>query len=191
MTLGENLQRLRKARGLSQDEVAQKLYLSRQSVSKWENNQAEPGVENLKVLARLYGVTIDELVGNMLEADGPEEDCWPQPADLFSLALSARLITAFYGVFFVYGELLFYTWDLLVLLIGLRFRNQFLWAASLALGGTSLLIHLLIAARMLWYSGAEDTFPFLIVTGGIVLMLVLLLQRKTKQYFCGENRPEE
>lgn len=63
MTLGENLQRLRRAKGLSQDEVAQRLYLSRQSVSKWENNQTEPGVENLKALARLYGVTVDVLVG--------------------------------------------------------------------------------------------------------------------------------
>ena len=63
MTLGENLQKLRKAKGLSQDEVAQKLYLSRQSVSKWENGQAEPGVENLKKLSRLYGVTVDALIG--------------------------------------------------------------------------------------------------------------------------------
>lgn len=191
MTLGENLQKLRKASGLSQDEVARKLYLSRQSVSKWENGQAEPGVENLKKLSRLYGVTIDELVGNTPEAGDSEEDRWPQAADLFSLAVSARLITAFYGVFFVYGELLFYTWDLLVLLLGLRFRNQFLWTASLALGGTGLFIHLLIVARVLWYSGAADAVPFLIVTGGIVLMLVLLLQKKTKQYFCGESRPKE
>ena len=107
MTLGENLQKLRKASGLSQDEVARKLYLSRQSVSKWENGQAEPGVENLKKLSRLYGVTIDELVGNTPEAGDSEEDRWPQAADLFSLAVSARLITAFYGVFFLDGELPF------------------------------------------------------------------------------------
>lgn len=63
MTLGENLQNLRRAGGLSQEEVAQKLFVSRQSVSKWENDQAEPGVENLKTLARLYGVSVDVLVG--------------------------------------------------------------------------------------------------------------------------------
>ena len=68
MSLGENLQRLRKEKGLSQEDVAQKLYVSRQSVSKWENGAAEPGVEYLKALANLYGVTLDELVGN-----GPAE----------------------------------------------------------------------------------------------------------------------
>ena len=55
MTLGENLQNLRKEAGLSQEQVAQQLFVSRQTVSKWENNLAEPGVENLKALAKLYG----------------------------------------------------------------------------------------------------------------------------------------
>ena len=77
MTLAENLQQLRKERGLSQEEVAQKLYLSRQSVSKWENGGAEPGVDNLIALARLYGVTVDELVGN---APVPQEEP-PSPED--------------------------------------------------------------------------------------------------------------
>lgn len=63
MTLGENLQKLRKSAGLSQEEVAGRLFVSRQSVSKWENDQAEPGVENLKALAALYGVTMDQLTG--------------------------------------------------------------------------------------------------------------------------------
>ncbi len=64
MSLSEILQRLRKERGLSQEDVARKLFVSRQSVSKWENGAAEPGVDNLKALAKLYGVTVDELVGN-------------------------------------------------------------------------------------------------------------------------------
>lgn len=73
MTLGENLQQLRKNAGLSQEEVAQKLFLTRQSISKWENGGAEPGVENLKALANLYGVTVDELIGNV-----PEEKLQPE-----------------------------------------------------------------------------------------------------------------
>lgn len=84
MTLGENLQRLRRAKGLSQDEVARSLYLSRQSVSKWENDQAEPGVENLKVLARLYGVTVDDLVG---AEESPKEEKPPVPSDSAYLRL--------------------------------------------------------------------------------------------------------
>ena len=80
MTLGENLQALRKAHGLSQEEVAGRLFVSRQSVSKWENDQAEPGVENLKALAELYGVTLDRLTGREEQPEqipaGTVEDPW-------------------------------------------------------------------------------------------------------------------
>ena len=72
MTLGENLKRLRTEKGLSQEEVAGQLFLSRQTISKWENNQAEPGVENLKALARLYGVSLDQLL--LAESTGAPED---------------------------------------------------------------------------------------------------------------------
>lgn len=74
MTLGENLQNLRKASGLSQDEVAEKLFVTRQSVSKWETDKAEPGVENLKTLAKLYGVSVDVLVG---AEETPEQPAAP------------------------------------------------------------------------------------------------------------------
>lgn len=84
MTLGERLQQLRQRSGLSQEEVAQKLFLTRQSVSKWENGQAEPGVKNLKALARLYGVTVDALVGT---EELPKEEKSPVPSDGIYLRL--------------------------------------------------------------------------------------------------------
>ena len=62
MTLGENLQRLRKEKELSQEDVARALFVSRQTISKWETDKAEPGVDNLKALANLYG-TLDQLTG--------------------------------------------------------------------------------------------------------------------------------
>jgi len=65
MIFCENLRRLRKQAGLSQEDVARRLFISRQSVSKWENGGAEPGIEHLKALAVLYGVTVDELVGSL------------------------------------------------------------------------------------------------------------------------------
>jgi len=74
MKFHENLQRLRKNAGLSQEDVAQKLYVSRQSVSKWENGGAEPGIANLKALARLYHVTVDELLDNCTEEAQDETD---------------------------------------------------------------------------------------------------------------------
>ena len=50
MTLGENLQSLRKEAGLSQEEVAQRLFVSRQSVSKWETDGSVPELEKLMKL---------------------------------------------------------------------------------------------------------------------------------------------
>lgn len=58
-----NLIRLRKEKGLSQEELADKLSVSRQAVSKWERGEALPDTDNLIRLAKLYNVSIDELVG--------------------------------------------------------------------------------------------------------------------------------
>lgn len=60
------LQQLRKANGYSQDVLAEKLGISRQAVSKWERAESSPSVDNLVDLAKLYGITVDE----MLNTDG-------------------------------------------------------------------------------------------------------------------------
>ena len=64
MELYENLARLRKEAGLSQQDLAERLDVSRQSISKWELGTALPSMENLIGLSRLYGVSLDYLVGN-------------------------------------------------------------------------------------------------------------------------------
>ena len=81
MTLGENLRLLRREKGLSQEQVAQTLFVTRQTISKWENDQAEPGIDNLKALAELYGVTLDRLVG----AEPTEPSAEPAAASSISL----------------------------------------------------------------------------------------------------------
>lgn len=61
--IGNNLKKFRKERNLTQEEVAKHLGISFQSISKWERNDGYPDITMLPVLARYYGVTIDELVG--------------------------------------------------------------------------------------------------------------------------------
>lgn len=62
MELGEKLRALRKRSGLSQEELADNLGISRQTASKWENGQAVPGLEGLVALSDFYGVPIDGIV---------------------------------------------------------------------------------------------------------------------------------
>ena len=57
-----HLQMLRKKNGYSQEELAEKIGISRQAVSKWERAEASPDTDNLILLAKLYGVTLDELL---------------------------------------------------------------------------------------------------------------------------------
>ena len=63
MNLGETIYRLRTGRGMSQDALAGALDVSRQSVSKWENNAAVPELEKLIKMSDVFGVTLDELAG--------------------------------------------------------------------------------------------------------------------------------
>ena len=67
MNLGENIYRLRTARNLSQGALADALDVSRQSVSKWENNSATPELDKLIKMSDLFGVTVDELLGRKNE----------------------------------------------------------------------------------------------------------------------------
>lgn len=62
MNLGENLFQARKKKGLSQEAVAEKLGVSRQTISKWENDETLPDIRQAKKLAVLYSLTLDELI---------------------------------------------------------------------------------------------------------------------------------
>ncbi len=62
MSLGGSLLKARKKKGLSQEETAEKLGISRQTVSKWECDETVPDIRQCKKLSVLYGVTLDELV---------------------------------------------------------------------------------------------------------------------------------
>lgn len=65
--LKEKLLQLRKKQGLSQQEVADKLHLTRQTISNWECGQGAPSIDKAKELSMLYHVSLDDLVGNEVE----------------------------------------------------------------------------------------------------------------------------
>lgn len=70
MEIGKKLQTLRKAKGLTQEELAASLFVSRAAVSKWESGRGYPNIDSLKAIAGYFGVTVDEL----LNSGGPAHD---------------------------------------------------------------------------------------------------------------------
>ena len=78
MNLGENIFKLRSEKGMSQGELSSHLEVSRQSVSKWENNSAVPELDKLLKMSDLFGVTLDELVKGKREPE-PAPVPPPQP----------------------------------------------------------------------------------------------------------------
>ena len=65
MKFNENLKYLRKKEGLTQEELAEKLNVSRQSVTKWESGQALPDIEKVKEIAYFFSTSVDTLVGEI------------------------------------------------------------------------------------------------------------------------------
>lgn len=68
MTLGQNIQAARKAKGLSQETLAEKIGVSRQALGKWEKDTALPGLDNLQALAAELGTGVDALLGTETSA---------------------------------------------------------------------------------------------------------------------------
>ncbi len=83
MTFGEKLQALRKARGWSQEELAQRINVSRQALSKWESGASVPDTENVVALSRLFGVPTDYLLLDEIKDPAPGQAspaiAWPKP----------------------------------------------------------------------------------------------------------------
>lgn len=78
MNLGENIYRLRSQRNMSQGALADALEVSRQSVSKWENNSATPELDKLIKMSELFSVSLDELVGKEAPVSPAPESTAPE-----------------------------------------------------------------------------------------------------------------
>ena len=64
MTFAEKLKSLRKQAGISQEQLAEKIGVSRQAVTKWETEAGIPDIENIKSISSLFDISIDELLSN-------------------------------------------------------------------------------------------------------------------------------
>lgn len=146
MTLGEKIQRLRKSQGLSQEGLAEKVSVTRQTISKWELNQSTPDLDSIARLSDLFGVSADYLIRKELtqpDAAQPQARRFHLTAKgrrslFFAVSLSMLLAGCICLIcdYFTAGAL---TWSLVVL-------------ASLAAGWLLLLPFLTAASRLIFKS---------------------------------------
>lgn len=97
MTFGEKLQGMRKARGWTQEELAGRIGVSRQALSKWEQNTAMPDTENVLQISKLFGVSTDYLLYDEYESDN-DIPAVRQNADSMSKIYTVRLYAVLGGI---------------------------------------------------------------------------------------------
>jgi len=61
-SVGKNIKQLRNVKGITQDQLAEKLHVTRQAVSNWENGKTQPDIETLSALAECFEITVEELI---------------------------------------------------------------------------------------------------------------------------------
>ena len=88
--LQDNIRSLRKARGLSQEEVAQRLHITRQTLSKWENGLSVPDAQLLLKLAEILEVSVAQLLEGSTETNGEEQDPVAEQLERLNLLLAER-----------------------------------------------------------------------------------------------------
>ena len=74
MEFNQKLQELRKQKGLTQEELAEQLYVSRTAISKWESGRGYPNIESLRAIAKFFSVTLDDLLSSDEVLTIAEED---------------------------------------------------------------------------------------------------------------------
>ena len=111
MTLGEKIKELRRGRGLSQEELAEQINVSRQAVSKWELDLSLPDIDNIVQLSRLFGISTDQLL--IEEQELPDKEAAGAARELrrqqvFALCIGLAVIGLLFSL------TVWFTWQTLI-----------------------------------------------------------------------------
>lgn len=98
--LGDNIRKYRKENNISQESLGEKLGVSRQSISLWENNQTQPSLENIVALAKIFNVTTDDLLSDDVKTEKPTTTDAPskKPNKKFLIWIMVAICVVFVAV---------------------------------------------------------------------------------------------
>lgn len=159
MELKEKLQELRNQKGLTQEELASVLFVSRTAVSKWESGRGYPNIDSLKAISKFFGVTIDELLSGDELITIAEEDTKQKENHFYDL-VSGLLDCSVAMLFF------------------LPFFGQ---KANMSMQGVSLLFLTEIAPYL-------KIAYFVVVIGIILLGILTLAMQNCHKFFWVKNK---
>lgn len=192
MLLSEKILALRMEQGLSQGDLAEKLEVSRQSVSKWETGQATPDLDKIIKLADLFGVTVDELVREEERPEPPQGE--PQiiyiekeKQGLRPAQISGVVLEVLGGCLFLFGLMAgagLSLVGLLFILMGLPLllarKHPFLICGWILVGLAYLVFNPYWTSVSFWYvidflRGGELRMQAIVAGGRAALLLLMLI----------------
>lgn len=148
MNLGENIYRLRTEKNLSQGDLADALGVSRQSVSKWENNSAVPELEKLVKMAQVFGITLDELVTGAHDSEPSSPPPAPEQAAPVKQGLSSQQILSI--ILLAFGALFLIVFTVVGIFTGLWLLGLFVGLPFLLCGTICLLCKKNVGLKCAW-----------------------------------------
>ena len=169
--LGEKIYQLRISKNLSQDQLANMLEVSRQSISKWENSQAVPELDKLVKLSEIFEISLDMLIKNEMPKENKETftKSYIQKEEVNQTQkIIGFILLGFAGLILIFS--LFFNVLLMGILLGIPLilcaiiclkckRNAGLWC--------SWILFVLISSFMLWATGVNWLTAFAIFRNGI------------------------
>lgn len=217
MNLGETIYNLRKEKKLSQGDLAEQLSVSRQSVSKWENNSAVPDLDKLVKLSTIFGVSLDELVKGEMpagEADNGGQAAEAEHTDTAKSIITKRFIVGMVlmGVGAIVGIMsMFLLGSIMALIFSLPFiicgaeciifkKNAGLWCMWTLYFCLNLYVRmaagvsrgLVIASIIYWVEFGSSLNPVQLVVAWVLLislavLIIVTVARLSRNRFAGKK----
>jgi len=185
MTIGERIAKCRKEKKLSQEYIAESLEVSRQAVSKWENDQSEPDTNNLIKLARLFNVSVEYL------ANGEEENIKVVyiEKNIPVLKIIGLILLGLGGLSFLFGIIIPYMFGIAIILIAFGLLLILLKKDGLILGSIIITIGTIFFLIQVFFLGIDTPILCLIssISVGIPILIYSLIKlilkiKKRKNY---------